>query len=161
MKKSLALIFTLLFSTILLAQPPVGPREEVPNVEKMVSGLTNMQKKRIETVTAASKKEVYKMRNELESVRSKIGTLNRMEGDQSSSLFPLFDRESQLMAEISKEMYRCRMKIDEILTPEQVKEFRNSLEAERQQRIKGGPKHKAQHQNAKSNYKSRDKHTHQ
>jgi Spy/CpxP family protein refolding chaperone len=40
------------------------------------------------------------------------------------------------MAEISKEMYRCRLQIDEVLTPEQIKEFRNSLEAERKKQIK-------------------------
>ncbi len=159
MKKSFTIVLSLLFSVVLLAQPG-KPQEDVPNVEKMVSNLSTMQKKRIEAVTAASKKEVVKIRTELESIRSQIGTLNRMEGDQSATLFPLFDRESELVAEISKEMYRCRMKIDEVLTPDQVKEFRNSLENERQQRMKG-PKPKDTQRTGKSNYKNtRGKNTH-
>jgi len=141
MKKTLAIVLSLLFTTMLFAQPakPLRgplPKDEVPNVEKMVSNLTPVQKKRIETITATSKKEVFKLKSELESLRSQIGKLNAKEGDQSALLFPLFDRESQVMAEISKVMYRCRLKIDEVLTPEQIKEFRSSLEAQRQKQLK-------------------------
>jgi len=141
MKHTIAIALSLLFTLMVFAQPakPMrGPihKDEIPKVEKMVSNLTAMQKKKIESITANSKKEVFKLRQELESIRSQIGSLNNKEGDQSAKLFPLFDRESQLMAEISKEMYRCRVRIDEVLTPEQIKEFRDSLEAERQKQMK-------------------------
>lgn len=148
MKKTLAIALSILFTIILVAQPskPMrGPmaKDELPNIEKMVSNLTPIQKKRIETITANSKKEVFKLKTELESIRSQIGKLNNKEGDQSSLIFPLFDRESQIMAEISKEMYRCRLKIDEVLTPEQIKEFRNSLETQRQERLNNSqPRHR-------------------
>lgn len=141
MKRTIAIVLSLLFSMTLFAQsakPFRGPmsKDDPPKVEKMVSNLTAMQKKRIESITEKSKKEVSKLKNELESVRTQICGLHAKEGDQSATLFPLFDRESELMAEISKEMYRCRLQIDEVLTPEQLKEFRNSLEAERKKQIK-------------------------
>ena len=103
----------------------------------MVSNLTAIQKNRIENITEKTKKEVSKLKNELHAIRIQISGLNSKEGDQSSILFPLFDRESQIMAEISKEMYRCRLQIDEVLTPEQLKEFRNSLEKERLKQMHG------------------------
>jgi len=137
MKYIVAIILTLCFSLMLFAQPKGGPNHnDIPKVEKMVSNLSALQKKRLESITDKSKKEVIKLRSELESVRSQIGKLNNKEGDQSATLFPLFDRECQLMAEISKVMYRCRIEIDGVLTPEQIKEFRKSLEAERQNKIK-------------------------
>jgi len=142
MKNTLALLFAFLFPVMVFAQqskPFRGPmpKDEIPKVEKMVSNLTAIQKNRIENITEKTKKEVSKLKNELHAIRIQIGGLNSKEGDQSSILFPLFDRESQIMAEISKEMYRCRLQIDEVLTPEQLKEFRNSLEKERQKQMHG------------------------
>lgn len=156
MKHILAIAFPVLLSVMVFAQPakPFPPRpmgkNDPPKVEQMVSGLTAMQKKRLESITEKSKKEVFRLRTELESVRNQIGSLNSKDGDRSDIIFPLFDREGELMAEISKEMYRCRLQIDEVLTPEQIKEFRSSLEAERKQHMKAlQPKKQA---GAKSKY---------
>ena len=138
MKRILSIACSIFFVVMALAQPEKpspGPinKGDPPKVEKMVSGLTAIQKKRLENITEKSKKEVLRLRSELESVRNQIGSLNSKDGDKTDIIFPLFDREGELMAEISKEMYRCRLQIDEVLTPEQLKEFRSSLEAERKQ----------------------------
>lgn len=144
MKKVLALSLLTLFSFTLFAQPAKhmgGPRhkDDYANVEKLVSNLTSSQKKRIESITDKAKKDVNKLRSELESLRGQIGELHAKEGDQSSALFPLYDREGQLMSQISKEMYKCRVQIDEVLNPEQIKEMRESLEVERQKHLKNKP----------------------
>lgn len=151
MKQFLTFSLALLFSFLLYAQPPRhmdGPRhkEAYPNIEKLVSNLTSNQKKRIETITDNTKKEVAKLSSELESIRQQIKNLHDKSGDQSSLLFPLFDQESHYMAQISKEMYKCRVLIDEVLTPEQVKELHQSLEAERQKQMKN---HSSRHPEAK------------
>ena len=75
MKRTIAIVLTLLFSMTLFAQsakPFRGTmsKDDPPKVEKMVSNLTAMQKKRIESITEKSKKEVTKLKNELESVRT-------------------------------------------------------------------------------------------
>jgi hypothetical protein len=36
-------------------------------------------------------------------------------------------------------MYKCRVQIDEVLNPEQIKEMRESLEVERQKHLKNKP----------------------
>lgn len=139
MKRLSAIAFSILLSTAIFAQPAKGvcrPKTDFDNVEKMVSDLSSVQKKRIEVVTEKTKIEVFRLKDELDSVRGQIKNLHDKEGDQSERLFPLYDRESHLMSQISKVMYKCRVKIDEILTPEQIKEMRGALEEHRQRRIK-------------------------
>ena len=75
-----------------------------------------------------SRKEVDRLQAELDKVRKQIHTLTNKEGDNSDQLFPLFDREGVLRAEIAKEMYRTRLQIDEILTKEQLAEMRARLQ---------------------------------
>lgn len=134
MKKTLTLLVCLFFASVMMAQHPHGPKDPgkptSPNVAEMVSDLSAMQKKKLESITTESKQKVDKMQNELKSVRTKIRQLLSAEGDNSAALFPLFDRESALQAEISKEMYRTRLSVDQVLTPEQLKEFRAKLEAD-------------------------------
>ena len=77
-----------------------------------------------------SRKEVDRLHAELDKVRKQINQLINSDGDNSEQLFPLFDREGALRAEISKEMYRTRRQIDEILTKEQLAEFRSRCEAD-------------------------------
>ena len=131
MKRFIVIIFTLLCFTTLYAQKRGQGRPMVqPNIEEMVSNLSARQKKSLETVSEQSKAKVGKMQKELKAVRKKIGDIMQHEsdGDQSAKLFPLVDREAQLQAEITKEMYRTKVAIDAILTPEQIKEFRAKLE---------------------------------
>ena len=76
-------------------------------------------------------KQVEKMQAELKSINSQIRKLLDAEGDQTNTLFPLFEREAQLKLEINKEMYRTRQQISNVLTKEQLKELRERMKADR------------------------------
>ena len=137
MKKTLTLIVALALGLTLMAQTPGGgnhrhhKRPEPPKVEEMVSNLSAVQKKKLETIAQDSKKQTEKIQKELESVRNNIRKLMNQDGDQSDKLFPLIDREAALQAEMTKAMYRTRQEIDKVLSPEQLAEFRDRLKADR------------------------------
>lgn len=137
MKKSITFILVFCFCGMLFAQQqPSGHRHqrpEPPKIEEMVSDLSAIQKKRLESATESSRKKIDKLQTNLSNVRKQIRTLLKAEGDQSEKLFPLYEREGDIQAEISKEMYRCRIQIDNILTKEQLQEFRAHIEKERKQ----------------------------
>ena len=110
MKKTLTLIVALALGLTLMAQTPGGgnhrhhKRPEPPKVEEMVSNLSAVQKKKLETIAQDSKKQTEKIQKELESVRNNIRKLMNQDGDQSDKLFPLIDREAALQAEMTKAM---------------------------------------------------------
>ena len=131
MKKKIATyLVAILACTMLFAQSPnefghgkKHHKHEPPKIEEMVSNLSAIQKKRLETITQESKKQVDKMQAELKSINSQIRKLLDAEGDQTNTLFPLFEREAQLKLEINKEMYRTRQQINNVLSKEQLKTF--------------------------------------
>lgn len=139
MKKKIATyLVAILACTMLFAQSPnefghgkKHHKHEPPKIEEMVSNLSAIQKKRLETITQESKKQVDKMQAELKSINSQIRKLLDAEGDQTSSLFPLFEREAQLKLEINKEMYRTRQQINNVLSKEQLKELGERMKADR------------------------------
>lgn len=139
MKKKIATyLVAILACTMLFAQSPnefghgkKHHKHEPPKIEEMVSNLSAIQKKRLETITQESKKQVDKMQAELKSINSQIRKLLDAEGDQTSTLFPLFEREAQLKLEINKEMYRTRQQISNVLSKEQLKELRERMKADR------------------------------
>jgi Spy/CpxP family protein refolding chaperone len=139
MKKKIATyLVAILACTMLFAQSPnefghgkKHHKHEPPKIEEMVSNLSAIQKKRLETITQESKKQVDKMQAELKSINSQIRKLLDAEGDQTNTLFPLFEREAQLKLEINKEMYRTSQQISNVLTKEQLKELRERMKADR------------------------------
>ena len=139
MKKIIATyLVAILACTMLFAQSPnefghgkKHHKHEPPKIEEMVSNLSAIQKKRLETITQESKKQVDKMQAELKSINSQIRKLLDAEGDQTNTLFPLFEREAQLKLEINKEMYRTRQQISNVLSKEQLKEVRERMKADR------------------------------
>lgn len=148
MKKKIATyLVAILACTMLFAQSPnefghgkKHHKHEPPKIEEMVSNLSAIQKKRLETITQESKKQVDKMQAELKSINSQIRKLLDAEGDQTNTLFPLFEREAQLKLEINKEMYRTRQQINNVLSKEQLKELRERMKADRK-------KHEREHKN--------------
>ncbi|MBR5352924.1 MAG: hypothetical protein IK126_04355 [Bacteroidales bacterium] len=138
MKKTFIFIISILTITTLMAQAPDGGRRhrqgppEPPKVEEMVSNLSAIQKNRLEGITENCKKQTTKLQKELDAIRTQIRNLMMQDGDQSDKLFPLIDRESSLQAQIAKEMYRTRVQIDQVLTEEQLTEFRARCKADRQ-----------------------------
>ena len=139
MKKKIATyLVAIVACTMLFAQSPnefghgkKHHKHEPPKIEEMVSNLSAIQKKRLETITQESKKQVDKMQAELKSINSQIRKLLDAEGDQTNTLFPLFEREAQLKLEINKEMYRTRQQINNVLSKEQLKELRERMKADR------------------------------
>ena len=130
MKKIATLLLVLTMGFTVMAQQRNDHsrrHKEPPKIEEMVNDLTAIQKKRLNTVMENSRKEVDRLQAELDKVRKQIKLLTDKDGDNSDQLFPLFDREGDLRAEIAKEMYRTRLKIDEILTKEQLAAMRARL----------------------------------
>lgn len=130
MKKTIALALAAFMGMQLstaLAQHPHregGKPEPRPDITELVSDLNATQKRKLETITAESKERVDKLRKEQKAVRDSIGRYMDLDGDQSRVLYPLFDREARLQAQVSREMYATKVRIDEVLTPEQRKELK-------------------------------------
>ena len=140
MKKLLSTLFAILLCSALLAQSPDGGRHkrhsrpEPPKIEEMVSNLSAVQKKKLETITQNCKAKTAQLQKEMDKVRTEIRSMMDKEGDQSDKLFPLIDREAQLQAQMAKTMYRVRQQIDRVLTEEQLTEFRARMKADREKR---------------------------
>lgn len=154
MKKITTLLLTLVLAATVMGQhknDPSRQHKEPPKVEEMVSDLSAIQKKKLNTIMENSRKEVDRLQAELDRVRKQINALINKEGDNSDQIFPLFDREGVLRAEISKEMYRTRQQIDNILTKEQLAEMRARLAKDCK---KNSPKDKAATPAAASDHSS-------
>ena len=133
MKKIATLLLTMgLAFNVMGQQKQHHPRhhKEQPKIEEMVSDLSAIQKKKLNTIMENSRKEVDRLQAELDKVRKQINALTNKDGNNSDQLFPLFDREGSLRAEIAKEMYRTRLQIDEVLTKEQLVELRSRCESD-------------------------------
>lgn len=134
MKKFIPLIALLLCFVVLPAQPSrhhQGKRDNPPKVEEMVSNLSLKQKKNLLDVRERSHARMDELKAQLSLVRDSIRDYIHRDGDNTKVLYALFDREGDLQALISKEMYSLRLQIDAILTPEQLKEFRDALQKRR------------------------------
>ena len=137
MKRTVVILFTLLLACTLNAQQDQRKgrtHKELPKVEEMVSDLSAAQKKKLNAIQKDAKERIGKLQVELDEVRDSVRTLMRMDGDQSAKMFPLLDREHAIRAKITKEKYLTRLKIDKVLTKEQIAEFRKKLEADRKAR---------------------------
>ena len=134
MKKILFLAVLITMSLPLAAQhkPDCHPHHQGPKeVTEIVSDLTPVQKRKIESITKESRTRVDALRTQQHAVRDSINNYMEKEGDQSKKLFPLFDREAKLQVAVSREMYNMKVKVDDVLTKEQRAELRRSLAAQR------------------------------
>jgi len=122
-------IFSFQFSICAAQQPE--PRQgrgkhHRPDITELVSDLTDKQKRSIDAITAESKERVAKLRAQQKAVRDSIAIYMDREGDQSKSLHPLFDREARLQSLVSREMYATKVRVDELLTPAQRQQLKQS-----------------------------------
>ena len=116
----------LLLLTPAVAQNPNHKGSRQRDITEMVSDLSQSQKKRLDAITEESKSRVNALRARQKAVRDSIAMFMNMDGDHSDKIFPLFDREADLQRAISREMYSTKVRIDEVLTPEQRKKLRQS-----------------------------------
>lgn len=133
--KRLYLLLLLLLATPVMAQhgKPAhrGGGHQCAEVTEMVKDLSPVQKRKLENITKESRERVDALKKSQKQVRDSVALFMRKEGDQSKYLFPLFDREARLQAEISREMYVTKVRIDEILTKEQRVELQKACEKDR------------------------------
>lgn len=139
MKKTI--FFLLVLSSYLLA--PIHaqrPHREAPGhgkrpeITEMVSNLSSSQKSKLDAISSDSRKRVEALRAQKKAVHDSIALFMDKEGDQSKVLYPLFDRESRLQAEISREMYATKLRIDQVLTKEQRQELKDNSKRHHKQR---------------------------
>lgn len=97
------------------------------DVTELVSDLSAPQKRKIEAISKESKERVDALRASQRAVCDSISMYMELEGDQSRHLNPLFEREAQLQAAVSREMYSAKVRIDDVLTREQRQCLRKAL----------------------------------
>lgn len=159
MKKTISILMLLFFAaSITMAQQPSGKNsgqncKNMPKIEEMVSDLSALQKRRLTKITEDSKAQIDKLQTELKKVRAQVHQLMEKDGDNSADIFPLLEREGQIRTEISKEMYRCRLAIDEVLTKEQLSQMRQQFAAERKKMAKPGSTKKGATKNCGESHK--------
>lgn len=105
-----------------------------PDIAELVSDLSTAQKRKLDAITSESKTRIADLRTRQRAVRDSISMFLDREGDHSKALFPLFDREAHLQTQISREMYATKLRIDEVLTPEQRKQLQQSKQERRKKK---------------------------
>lgn len=136
--KKIALLAIALFVTFQFSEAFAqrNHRDHRPDITQLVSNLTPDQKSKLETLTSDSRKRVDNLRSQQRAVRDSIALYMDREGDQSKLLYPLFDREAHLQAEISREMYITKVRIEKVLNKEQRAEFQKAAKQHRKNRDK-------------------------
>lgn len=124
-----------------VAQPgAMPPKENNVEISDFISDLSKTQQSKIDLITKRTTKIVNNYRTQLNSVRDSIRAFMDSPDDFSSILFPLYEREGRLQAEISKEYYRSKVAIDKLLTPEQYQQLKEKMAKNRAQKNKAGNK---------------------
>lgn len=127
MKRALLLVFALAVAFTLSAQAPHRGGGKKEKIEDIITDLTPQQKSRIDAITQRSSKTVENYRSQLKTVRDSIKLYMGSRNDNSNKVFPLYDREARLRAELGKEYYRTKVAIDAVLTPEQYRLFQQHI----------------------------------
>lgn len=135
MKKFTLFLFIFTFAIMPISaqsnQHPDGRQHKHRNVADMVDDLSSSQRKKLIKVQQDAHVKIDALHTQLGQVRDSIRTFSQLDGDNSKLLFPLFDREGMLQAQLSKEMYNLRISVDNILTPQQLAQFRKALQDEK------------------------------
>lgn len=120
MKKYIFLVIAIILALPLAAQHDKRPaHKQQPELTEIVKDLSAIQKRKVETITRDSKERIDTLRKQQQAAHDSIVLFLEREGDQSRTLYPLFDREARLQVAISREMYATKLRIDEVLTKEQ------------------------------------------
>lgn len=115
-------------SNSLQAQHTPHKHQPVENsVIEMVSDLSAIQKRKLESLQKESKNKIESLKQQRKAVKDSIQTLMDEYGDHTREVYPLIERDAALHAEISREYYRVKVRIDEIITREQSNEFKAKM----------------------------------
>lgn len=138
MKKSLttfAFLMLLVMTTLVAQEQPGRNRPHHGHddngrpvrIENMIPDLTTTQKTRLEIITQRSSKSIKEQRNKLNVIRDSIRMYMDDSIDRREILFPLFEREARIQANISKTYYESKRSMDSVLTPEQYVRLRQKM----------------------------------
>lgn len=130
MKKNITIVLLLAaFSIPAMAQRPAGKHNgnKRPEVAELVGDLNATQKNKIETITNDSRKRMETLRARQKAVRDSIDMFMDREGDQSTVLYPLFERDAALRVAVSREMYSTKVAIDKVLSADQRRVLKAAL----------------------------------
>ncbi len=139
---SLALLLSLLYG--LSAQNAQGNHKNQNNmcfgIESLVEDLTPVQKRKLERLSAQAKKNIGTLKAQHVDLRDSITLLLDAPSSEAiaAKLFILYDREADIRAAIQKEYYKVRLRIDNILTDEQVKFLTEKLKEGRKKKRSSG-----------------------
>ena len=107
------------------------PPKKQPEVADVVKDLSVTQKRKVEAISKESRERVGELRRQQKAVRDSIDRFLAMDGDQSATLYPLFDREARLRVAVNRAMYVAKLGIDEVLTPLQRQTLRQAGKKEK------------------------------
>jgi len=93
-----------------------------PDIAAIVTDLTPAQKKKIEQISKEANETIRQLEASLQGVRDSLRLYMDRYEDNSKEMFPLIDREAQLLAAINKAKYRTKAAVNKVLTPEQYKQ---------------------------------------
>lgn len=130
MKRNITIVLLLAaFSIPAMAQRPAGKHngKKGPEVAELVGDLNATQKNKIETITNDSRKRMESLRARQKAVRDSIDMFMDREGDQSTVLYPLFERDAALRVAVSREMYSTKVAIDQVLSADQRRALKAAL----------------------------------
>ena len=125
-KLIIIVVLALLALNPVMAQRGRAKEGRQRDITEIVNDLSPSQKKKLDAINEESKARVGALRARQKAVRDSIAMYIHRDGDQSRVLYPLFDREAQIQASISREMYSTKLKIDAVLTPEQRRQVRDA-----------------------------------
>lgn len=116
-----------------IAQRPYDDnyKESHLRIEEYIPDLKASQRTQLDIITRRSEKQNKEYRTQLRAVRDSIHMYMALPDDHSKELYPLFDRESQLINKLNKSYYQMKVSIDAVLTPEQIKCLQTKMEKER------------------------------
>ncbi len=125
-------------------------------IAEIIDDLTSEQRETIHDITLQSRKKIGQYRAQRKVLHDTIHNILRLPGDQSETLFPLFDRSALLRADIDKELYLTRQRISSVLTEEQLHKLHEKMVAESPHNATADKK-KNMHRKANKNQKRRKK----
>lgn len=142
MKKLLPLFLLASMFYGVWAQDKGQPRSKHQNmcygIESLIDDLTPIQKRKLERLSAQTKKNIGTLKDQHSRLRDSISFLLQQTASDAIAreLYPMFEREAKLNAKIQKEYYKTRLAIDGILTDEQAQYLTQKLKEERQKKHK-------------------------
>lgn len=88
-------------------------------VEEVLTNITDSQREALHKLSKENKDYMEKYRTDRKRLEDAILALLQKTGDNSEVLFPLIEMKNNLETEKEKRMYKMKLEIDSILTPEQ------------------------------------------